>query len=384
MDNIHFEENIVYETLCKIDISKSCGPDAIPGVLLKEGAPWLVEPITNLFILSMSLSLLPQDWTRAHITPVYKRGSPHLPANYRPISLTSLVVKIMEHLIFNAVVDHLNGYNFFSCSQHGFRRGYSCLTQLTELFHEWAKSLNNRKDTHVLFLDFSRAFDSVAHQKLALKLQNSRITGTLLQWLSPMVINARLKWLDQVNACVQKASFMLSFLKRKLHGCSLIVKSRTYTSLVKPLLEYCAPVWSPHWQKDLNHIEKVQRRAVQWICGAKWNPLVNEWSMSYSSCLQRFNWVDIHSRFDQLICIHTYKIVYGLISTNLSNYLEFYSARTRSHPLALHCPSLRIDSFRYSFFVHAPFVWNLLPAHVLSADSLIIFKKCVLLWFQIK
>ena len=67
----------------------------------------LKEALTNLFYLSMSLSLLPQDWTRAHITPVYKRGSPHLPANYRPTSLTSLVVKIMERLIFNAIVDHL-------------------------------------------------------------------------------------------------------------------------------------------------------------------------------------------------------------------------------------------------------------------------------------
>ena len=99
------------------------GPDEIPGRLLHEGADWLAEPLTKLFNLSLSFGSVPVDWTRSNITPILKKGDKHLPSNYRPISLTSIVVKTLERLL------HPKAYTIhqkFSPAQHGFRPGHSC------------------------------------------------------------------------------------------------------------------------------------------------------------------------------------------------------------------------------------------------------------------
>ena len=88
--DVLISEEDVYESLCKIDTSKACGPDEVPGHLLREGAPWLAGPLTKLFQLSLSQGCLPSDWTSANITPVFKKGNKHSLTNYRPISLTCL------------------------------------------------------------------------------------------------------------------------------------------------------------------------------------------------------------------------------------------------------------------------------------------------------
>ena len=93
--DVLISEEDVYESLCKIDTSKACGPDEVPGHLLREGAPWLAGPLTKLFQLSLSQSCLPSDWTSANIT---KKGNKHSLTNYRPISLTCLVVLDQSHM----------------------------------------------------------------------------------------------------------------------------------------------------------------------------------------------------------------------------------------------------------------------------------------------
>ena len=86
--DVLISEEDVYEGLCKIDTSKACGPDEVPGRLLREGAPWLAGPLTKLFQLSLSQGCLPSDWTSANITTVFKKGNKHSLTKYRPISLT--------------------------------------------------------------------------------------------------------------------------------------------------------------------------------------------------------------------------------------------------------------------------------------------------------
>ena len=79
-----------------IDPSKASGPDEIPRRLLQEGAPWIAKPLLNLFNASLKSGRLPRDWTRANITPVFKKDNKHSPKNYLPVSLTNLVVKVLE------------------------------------------------------------------------------------------------------------------------------------------------------------------------------------------------------------------------------------------------------------------------------------------------
>ena len=163
IDEIVISEDEVYDELCKIDPNKASGPDGIPGRLLKEGAPWLAKPLSTLFGASLRFGCLPSDWTSANVTPIFKQGSKHSPLNYRPISLTSLVVKLLERVIQRKLVIFLTIHHKLNPSQHGFRNGHSCQTQLIETVHKWAESLDHGLSTHVVFLDFSKAFDKVPH-----------------------------------------------------------------------------------------------------------------------------------------------------------------------------------------------------------------------------
>ena len=121
VEDMLFSEDEVFKALNLIDPSKACGPDCIPGRLLKEGAPWLSEPLVPLFNQSLKSGQLPSDWTSANVTPVHKKGSKHDPKNYRPVSLTSIVVKIMKRLVHGKIA------NFLNASQHRFRSGHSCI-----------------------------------------------------------------------------------------------------------------------------------------------------------------------------------------------------------------------------------------------------------------
>ena len=188
IEELQFTKEEVYEALCKIDPSKSVGPDKIPGRLLREGADWLAEPLTKLFNLSLSSGSVPVDWTRSNITPIFKKDDKHLPSNYRPISLTSIVVKTLERLLHPKVYSFLTTHQKLSPAQHGFRPGHSCQTQLLESVHQWAESLNQGSGTHAVFLDFSRAFDSVPHQRLLLKLDHM-VIQVLLQRFKAFLLN---------------------------------------------------------------------------------------------------------------------------------------------------------------------------------------------------
>ncbi len=181
-------EDEVLEALLKIDPSKSAGPDEIPGRLLREGAVWLSVPLTKLYNLSLSKGSLPSDWTRSNVTPIFKKGNKHLPSNYRPISLTSIVVKTLERLIQQKIYKFLTDHQKLSPYQHGFRARHSCQTQLLQAIHQWAKTLNQGSSTHAIFIDFSKAFDSVPHERLLLKLHNIGIRGTLLQWIKAFLL----------------------------------------------------------------------------------------------------------------------------------------------------------------------------------------------------
>ena len=94
------------------------------------------------------------------------------------------MVKTLERLIYNRIFGFIESNNLLSSHQYGFRPGYSCTSQLIHLFHEWAKALDKRLSTDVIFLDFEKAFDSVPHDRLLLKLERFGITGSLLSWLS--------------------------------------------------------------------------------------------------------------------------------------------------------------------------------------------------------
>ena len=105
------------------------------------------------------------------------------PKNYRPVSLTSLTSKVMEHIVYCQISRHLSINRISSPHQHGFQRGLSCETQLITVIYEWALVLDVHGQVDVVFLDFAKAFDSVPHERLLLKADYFVIRNKTNIWL---------------------------------------------------------------------------------------------------------------------------------------------------------------------------------------------------------
>ena len=129
------------------------------------------------------------DWSRALVTAIFKKGNKSDPANYRPVSLTCICCKIMEHIILSHLSKHLSLNNILIDEQHGFREKYSCETQLISAIHDWVKGINFCSQTDVILLDFAKAFDSVPHERSLVKLDFYGIRGQMHRWSKAFLSN---------------------------------------------------------------------------------------------------------------------------------------------------------------------------------------------------
>ena len=174
--------------ICKIlkdlDPSKAPGPDHIPIKFLKLFASELSPSLLLVYKASLEQGVVPSAWKKALITPVFKKGVRTDPANYRPISLTSIPCKVLEHIIYSHVMSHLEHHNILTNIQFGFRQRRSADLQLLLTVHDLALGLNKGSQTDAILLDFSKAFDKVSHRLLLLKLQHHGIRGQLLNWIT--------------------------------------------------------------------------------------------------------------------------------------------------------------------------------------------------------
>ena len=178
IEDIEISERGVTTLLQNLNPHKACGPDGIRPRVLKELAREIAPPLTALFKSSLSSGSVPADWRDAHITPIYKKGEQYNPANYRLVSLTSVVCKLLEHIIVSAVMHHFEDNSILTDNQHGFRRGRSSETQLPELVEELTTNLESSKQADVLIMDFSKAFNKVNHSLLLHKVQRYGVQGT--------------------------------------------------------------------------------------------------------------------------------------------------------------------------------------------------------------
>ena len=174
-----FTKNGIKKLLSDINPKKACGPDNVSARILHECAEIL---LILLFTASLKQSTIPDEWRHALVIPLYKGGKKDRSKaeNYRPISLTSVTCKLMEHIIHSHIMNHFENDKTLSDTQHDFRKFQSCETQLILTMNTLAKSLNNRQQTDFVLLDFSKAFDKVCHRKLLLKLHHYGIRGNML------------------------------------------------------------------------------------------------------------------------------------------------------------------------------------------------------------
>ena len=189
MEELSISINGILKLLQNLKPFKAAGPDRLKPLLLKELRDEIAPIIQIIFERSIQTGKLPADWSRAQVTPIFKKGNKSSAANYRPISLTCILCKVLEHIMASHVVKHLNSHDLLYDLQHGFREKRSCETQLTMLVEDLARNMSSGKQTDLVLLDFSKAFDKVNHSKLLWKLHQYGIRGTALAWIRAFLGN---------------------------------------------------------------------------------------------------------------------------------------------------------------------------------------------------
>uniref|UniRef100_A0A8C8SCV0 Reverse transcriptase domain-containing protein n=1 Tax=Pelusios castaneus TaxID=367368 RepID=A0A8C8SCV0_9SAUR len=374
------------------------------------------------------MASVPKDWKSANVTPIFKKGPRGDPSNYRPVSLTSVPGKLVETIVKNKIVSHIEKHKLLSNSQHGFCKGKSCLTNLLEFFEGVNKHVDRGDPVDIVYLDFQKAFDKVPHQRLLCKLSCHGIKGKVLSWienwlkdreqrvgvngkfsdwkrvasgvpqgsvLGPVLFNLFIndlekgvnsevakfaddtkllkivktkadceelqkdltklsdwasKWQMKFNVdkckvmhigknnpnytynmmganlattsqekdlgvivdsslkmsvqcaeAVKKANRMLGIIKKGIENKTANVLLPLYKSMVRPHLEYCVQMWSPHLKKDILALEKVQKRATKMIRGLE--------SASYEERLKRLGLFSLEKRRLRGDMIEVYKIM---------------------------------------------------------------------------
>ena len=174
----------IEKLLNNLNPAKASGPDMVPARILKLASKELAPLLSLIYQQSYDTGQVPSDWQKANITAVFKKGDKTNPANYKPVSLTCIVCKSMEHIIYSQIMNHLDRHNILVEFQHRFRANHSCETQLLNTVEDLSRRLDRRKTTDLLILDFSKAFDTMAHRRLLHKIQHYGVTGRTNRWIS--------------------------------------------------------------------------------------------------------------------------------------------------------------------------------------------------------
>jgi len=183
LDNFTCSVRDVVKVILKLKGNSSPGPDGITSGFLKNVLALIANPLCKVFQKSIEEGVLPDDWKVAHIIPVYKKGDPQLPSQYRPVSLTSIVCKVLERVVRSQLLKYLERNNIIPHCQHGFLPKKSTVTNLIECLDDWTRNFDNGVSTDIVYLDYSKCFDKVCHNKLLYKLSKYGITGSAYNWL---------------------------------------------------------------------------------------------------------------------------------------------------------------------------------------------------------
>ena len=158
---------------------------------MKELSAQLKVPLALIFNKSLAEGVVPNDWKLSNVTSIFKKGDKTAPSNYRPISLTCLICRILESILRDHILSHLQEYNLIRKSQHGFLPHRSCLTNLLEFLEEITRLIDEGHSLDVMFLDFSKAFDKVPHARLMLKVRAHGILGSVANWIEEWLRNRK-------------------------------------------------------------------------------------------------------------------------------------------------------------------------------------------------
>ena len=183
-----------------------------------------------------------------------------------------------------------------------------------------------------------------------------------------VIVSADLKVADQVDKCVKKANSMVGMIRRTFTHINKDILLRTHKVFVRPIREYCQQVWAPYLQKDIDEMEKVQRRATKLI------PELRE--LSYEERLSALDLYKLNDRRQRGDMIFLYKIFHGLVNIDAHKlfHLDTYG-KTRGHQLKIRQERNNTDVRRYFYTQRVAVPWNNLPQHIVLSENETLFKR---------
>ena len=303
-DNIDLIREIIKIFLNRLKITHTFGTDVISSSMLKLLSNELCRPLYIIFNSSLLSGNIPKIWKKSIITQIFKKGEPSNSNNYRPISITCVMCRVLERIISKQLIFYLKSNNLLTKYQYGFISGKSTELQLTKCLKCWYNELNNKKCVDIIYIDFAKAFNVVSHEKLLFKLKSYGISNKIIKWFYNLLSNrsqitrvensfynssivksgvpqgsvlGQILFLLYINDLpsifsskihidyiCKKAYFSLNSIFRCITTQSLRVLLNAYTIYCRPILEYASIIWSPFskickFRSLIDQIERVQR-----------------------------------------------------------------------------------------------------------------------------
>ena len=194
------DEEEIFRIVNSLKNKKSYGSDEISNNLLKLIIPYIINPLVHIFNISLLTGVFPSDMKIAKVIPIYKKDDSTLLSNYRPVSILSSFSKILERLVYNRLSSFLILHTLLNPSQYGFRKFHSTDLALLELVDKVSNALAKKEHIISVFMDLSKAFDTLDHAILISKLEHYGIRGIALKWFKSY-INNRLQFTCINSVC---------------------------------------------------------------------------------------------------------------------------------------------------------------------------------------
>ena len=189
MPEVQTNQQEVLEICKKICTSKASSVPNLSAKILKDAFLALIPQLTYLINLSFTIKVFPSKWKHATIIPLPKSGDLSNPSNYRPIALLPLPSKIIERIAHNNISSYMEKNHIFNNSQGGFRKNHSTTSTIAKFTDTILRDIDKDKTTIATFVDLTKAFDTVNHTILLLKLKNMGINADVIFWLTSYLEN---------------------------------------------------------------------------------------------------------------------------------------------------------------------------------------------------
>ena len=280
----------IEDILSTLNQSKSVGPFSIPVYLLKLLRSCLSIPLEIIYNLSFSSGCVPDQFKLANIIPIHKTNSVTCLNNYRPISLLSIFNKILEKLMFKRLFAFVNKHNILFANQFGFRENFSTMQATLLITDKIQRAIEEGQYSCGIFLDFSKAFDTVNHSILIRKLHHYGIRGIANDWFTSYLSNRR-QFVSigstksdtlTISHGVPQGSVLgpLLFLLyiNDFHKCCNLFDfhifaddTNLFYSLIYPFLTYSLITWGNTYSNSLKPLIVLQKKAIRIITFADFN-----------------------------------------------------------------------------------------------------------------